>query len=636
MHLKKKNKIIIVLVSLLFVIKMLIFYFTVKINVFRHISFIFTLAIFGLLVHIFLHSDGAFKRRKFLIIYGIFSVLLFIDVIYYSYFNQLVSINQLWQLKNISGSEESVKAAIPLVSFLLLLDIPILWMLLRRYEPDEKRRRIGKKEKRIYLAGIFICILLIAVNPFKMSSLTKIGNIEVITSHIKDILDNTIGRLTYQNSTLPEVLDEAQIPESVVEEVMEQVEDDGVRGSGSRYKDVAEGKNLIMIQLESFQNFAIGTWYNGQELTPNLNKLITRDTIYVPNLYTNMGKGNTADAEFSAITGLYPVVEGSSYDLYTDNKYIGLPWLLREKGYSTSVSLGMNGEFYNRDVAYTYQGYEDFFTDANAFVMDEVSGFGLTDKSMFLQLVEILDHRQKPFFNFAITLTNHYPYVIPEEMSSLELREEDEGTLFGSYLQTMRYTDEALGDFIQALSEKDWFDHTMIVMYGDHHGLNYINEDNHDKMTELLGYDYDYDTMLNIPLIIHIPGLGESETVETVGGQVDLLPTLANLMDLDLSETVTFGQDILNAREGFVATIVYMVEGSFIKDGVLYEIGRDGTFEGGRAIDLKTHEPMSIEGLELYSEKAQALLETSKYILEHNMAVGKVDTTSLMESDDDE
>ena len=26
-------------------------------------------------------------------------------------------------------------------------------------------------------------------------------------------------------------------------------------------------------------------------------------------------------------------------------------------------------------------------------------------------------------------------------------------------------------------------------------------------MTELLGYDYDYDTMLNIPLIIHIPGL---------------------------------------------------------------------------------------------------------------------------------
>ena len=127
------------------------------------------------------------------------------------------------------------------------------------------------------------------------------------------------------------------------------------------------------------------------------------------------------------------MVEGSSYDLYTDNKYIGLPWLLREKGYSTSVSLGMNGEFYNRDVAYTYQGYEDFFTDANAFVMDEVSGFGLTDKSMFLQLVEILDHRQKPFFNFAITLKNPVSYthlIRPDALNSGQRKARKKGLRF--------------------------------------------------------------------------------------------------------------------------------------------------------------------------------------------------------------
>ena len=139
-------------------------------------------------------------------------------------------------------------------------------------------------------------------------------------------------------------------------------------------------------------------------------------------------------------------------------------------------------------------------------------------------------------------------------------------------------------------------------------------------MTEYLGYSYDYDTMLNIPLILHIPGLGEARTIETVGGQVDFLATMANLFDLDLSSTVTFGQDLLNADEGFVATVAYMLQGSFIKDGVLYEIGRDGSFESGRALDLHTHQAISIDGLEENSQKAVTMTEISKYILEHDLA----------------
>ena len=149
-------------------------------------------------------------------------------------------------------------------------------------------------------------------------------------------------------------------------------------------------------------------------------------------------------------------------------------------------------------------------------------------------------------------------------------------------------------------------------------------------MTEFLGFEYDYDTMLNIPLLIHIPGLGESKTVETVGGQVDFLPTIANFFDLDLSESVTFGQDLLNTDEGFVATVAYMLQGSFIKDGVLYEIGRDGTFEGGRAIDLYTHKPVNLDGLEEYSQKAVTMTEMSKYILEHNEALTPDDEFSKM------
>lgn len=48
------------------------------------------------------------------------------------------------------------------------------------------------------------------------------------------------------------------------------------KSSGTAYKGVAKGKNLILIQTESFNNFVIGATYNGQEITPNLNKLLKK------------------------------------------------------------------------------------------------------------------------------------------------------------------------------------------------------------------------------------------------------------------------------------------------------------------------------------------------------------------------
>ena len=255
--------------------------------------------------------------------------------------------------------------------------------------------------------------------------------------------------------------------------------------------------------------------------------------------------------------------------------------------------------------------------------MDEISVLGLSDQSMFRQMSENLKQQKTPFYSFLITLTNHYPYVMDDpSMATLELKAEDEDTMFGNYLQTIHYTDAAIGAFIDQLKANGIYDNTVIAMYGDHHGLNCLDEENYEKMTQYLGYAYDYDCMLNIPLVIHIPGLGEAKTVETVGGQVDFLPTIANMFNLDLSESVTFGQDLLNADSGYVATVAYMLQGSFFKDGIMYEVGRDGSFENGRAVDLNTHQEIPLnDELKLDYEKALTLTETSKYILEHNQAV---------------
>jgi len=446
---------------------------------------------------------------------------------------------------------------------------------------------------------------------------------------VKDLFESTIGKVLYGSSSLSEIMEKENISNEAMESIVEDITDNS-NLDANKYASIGKGKNLIIIQMESIQNFVIGETYNGQEITPNLNQLIGGDTLYFDHYYSSMGKGNTADADFSTITSLYSVIEGASYDLYYENDYIGLPRLLKNSGYSTNASIGMSKDFYNRDTAYANLGYDCFYS-SDTFDMNEISGMGLTDRSMFAQMANNLEKTKTPFYSFILTLTNHYPYVLDESLISLKLKEVDVDSQFGNYLQAVNYTDQAIGEFIDQLKDKGLYEDSIIVLYGDHHGLNYIDDDNYEKMTEYLGYAYDYDSMLNVPLLIHIPETDINETITTVGGQVDFLPTIANIMDLELSESVILGQDIVNAEEGFVATVAYMLQGSFIKDDVLYVIGRDGTFDNGRAIDLNTKEAISIDGLLEYSQKALAVTELSKYLLEHNETIYRNLTASSID-----
>lgn len=632
---KLNNTIVRNIIILLFAIKLMLYYTAVDVNIFTSIPFVLTILIFLGAMYIYTHNAGKRKILGFGLVYTIFSVIMFIDVIYYNYFNQLVSVTQILQIKNISGSEESVKAAVPILSIFILADIPLIWYLIKKTKGFYDKKPISRRRKYAILSVMMIFIMIVSTNPFHWPSISKVNSTEVVTTHVKDLIDNTVGKVLYNTQSFNEIMEKENIPEEVIESVVNNLIESASLES-VKYSSIGEGKNLIVIQMESLQNFVIGQSYNGQEITPNLNELIGGDTLYFDHYYTNMGKGNTADAEFSTITGLYPVIEGASYDMYFENEYIGLPRLLKDSGYYTSSAIGMSKEFYNRDSAYEYQGY-DYFYSSDTFTMDEISGMGLSDKSMFTQMADNLEKEDTPFYSFILTLTSHYPYVLDDSLISLELKEEDADTQFGNYLQAVHYTDEAIGEFIEQLKEKGLYEDSIIVLYGDHHGLNCTDEDNNERMSDFLGYVYDYDTMLNVPLIINIPGTEVHETITTVGGQVDFLPTIANIMNLDLSESVILGQDIVNAEEGFAATVAYMLQGSFIKDGVLYEIGRDGTFESGRAIDLNTKEEISIQGLKEYSQKASAVIEFSKYLLEHNETVySNLSESSLAELENNE
>lgn len=593
------------MIFLLFALKLLVYYSLIDVKL-NHILFMtVSIATMGLIFIGISHSKIKRKTIVFLFVYSAFSVLMFADSMYYNYYNQTVSIKQLWQAANVAAVPKSfIETLIP-ASFLLYIDIPFVYIYFKKYVKKSKGQSFSlKKEMRYIIACLCGIFILLVTNPFDSVAIEKVKSVEFFTNHVSDIY-----------GAIAENIGTTEVP---VEEVLQTVEDVTTTKTGNKYKGIGEGKNLILLQVEALQDFVIGLTYNGQELTPNLNALLKNDTLYFDNYYSNIGKGNTVDAEFSTLNSLYPVIDREAYTLFQDNDFNGLPWLLREKGYDAYAIHGYKGEFWNRENAYPGQGFEDFYSleDLDA---TEVIGLGISDKSMFKQATEIIKEKKEPFFSFIITLTNHHPYVLDGEVSSLTLREEDVNTKFGSYLQTVRYTDEAIGDFIMELKEEGLYDNTILALYGDHHGLNVTMDNNEVIVSEFLGKKYDYDEMLNVPMMIHVPNSGVNETVSTTGGQIDFLPTIANIMNIELDNPFVLGQDLVNAKDGFVAFTAYLFDGSFIANNVMFEISREGVFDGSRAWDIHTGEELDANDYEELYNKAVALKKTSRDILDQNL-----------------
>ena len=88
----------------------------------------------------------------------------------------------------------------------------------------------------------------------------------------------------------------------------------------------------------------------------------------------------------------------------------------------------------------------------------------------------------------------------------------------------------------RGLKKAGLYENTVIALYGDHHGLNCGMDDVNESMTRYLGRTYDYDEMLNVPMIIHVPGSGIKDTISVTGGQIDFMPTIANIMEIDLGD----------------------------------------------------------------------------------------------------
>ena len=377
------------------------------------------------------------------------------------------------------------------------------------------------------------------------------------------------------------------------------------------YTGIFEGKNVIVIHCESMQQFCMDTYINGEELTPNLNKL-AREGLYFSNFYAQESVGTSSDSEFTFATSLMPASSGTVAINYWDRDYTTTQKMLKEKGYYIYSMHGNNGSYWNRLNLHSSLGYDKFYNYSEDFIIDETIGLGLSDKSFFRQAVpkvKAINEENKNWYGAFLMLTNHTPFTDIERVSDLDVTfrykrfnsdtglYEDvsapflQGTKLGSYFKSVHYADEALGQFLTDLDSEGLLDNTVFVLYGDHDAkikpAEYERYLNYDPFTDTVlteedaGYipvdDFYYNINRKTPFIIWSKG-GEYEPKEItqVMGMYDVQPTLGNMLGFE--NKYALGHDIFSFTEDAENAVIFP-NGNFITDTVYYDCQKGTYFD---------------------------------------------------------
>ncbi|OBR66280.1 sulfatase [Paenibacillus oryzae] len=570
-------------------------------------------AILTLLCVVELVTTKIWKGVAFTFFNALISFLLFACCVYFSFFGSIPTYTALYGLDQVGQVKDSVNSAIQLKYYILFADLAVLAVayfvsLIFLKVPKGEYQRAAKP---LYV-GIGLAVSLIASVLYIRSDL-DISN-ELVQAE-------RLGVLNYQVAT---AINESKVNSAIkgatageTQSTLEELEQ-GLNGAGGpveagtpNYFGVAKGMNVIVIQMESFQNMMIGLEVDGQEVTPVLNELINTEAFYFPKVFQQIGQGNTSDAEFISNTGIYPTGAIAMSKGYGDREIPSMPRLLAERDYVSNTFHVNDVTFWDRNNLYPALGFTKYY-DRPSFNNDKFNGFGASDEEMYRvgmeKLVE-LKNEQKPFYAQFVTTSSHHPFWVPSKFLNIKVPASLSGKQLGHYVSAINYTDKAIGGLIEELKANGMWDNTVLVIYGDHFGMQ-TKENDPEWVKEVLGVNYNEQiSRFNIPFIVRVPGV-DGKTMEGVGGQVDMMPTLANLLGISLKEEnhTVFGKDLLNTKRNVIGMRYYMPTGSFFNDDIMFVPGKG--FEDGTAIDLKTFEP--VEDFSQYRADYDYVLELMK------------------------
>lgn len=322
--------------------------------------------------------------------------------------------------------------------------------------------------------------------------------------------------------------------------------------------------NLLIVFAESLESWVLEKKVDGKEITPCLNRLLKeKSTLYAPNVLTQVKGGRSIDAQLMICSGLLPLMSGTYSSLYYDNTFYTLQKAMRRLKHSRSYLLTIDKVSTWNQGAVARSFGTDTIISYHDFKMTEAFGTHkrIGDASFFQQCREKIERGEvwKPgesvYMQF-VTYSGHAPFKLPDHLRTITFPASIPEKA-ADYMTTAHYTDKAIGDFVAYLKTLPQYKETIVVIVGDHEGLASYRQ-------ELVGNPacrgLVSDKQLTPFIVLNSPvGMRYDKFM----GQIDIYPTLLNLMQLDAYRWHGLGQSILDPRkQGVAVGSVMNVEGT--------------------------------------------------------------------------
>ena len=322
--------------------------------------------------------------------------------------------------------------------------------------------------------------------------------------------------------------------------------------------------NLLIVFAESLESWVLEKKVDGKEITPCLNRLLKeKSTLYAPNVLTQVKGGRSIDAQLMICSGLLPLMSGTYSSLYYDNTFYTLQKAMRGLKHSRSYLLTIDKVSTWNQGAVARSFGADTIISYHDFKMTEAFGTHkrIGDASFFQQCREKIERGEvwKPgesvYMQF-VTYSGHAPFKLPDHLRTITFPASIPEKV-ADYMTTAHYTDKAIGDFVAYLKTLPQYKETIVVIVGDHEGLASYRQElvENPACRGLVS-----DKQLTPFIVLNSPvGMRYDKFM----GQIDIYPTLLNLMQLDAYRWHGLGQSILDPRkQGVAVGSVMNVEGT--------------------------------------------------------------------------
>lgn len=572
-----------------------------------------------------------------------------VNAIYYSWYSSFASFSLLSALGQVGEVGDAVLAKLKVIYFIYLIPFGLFIYINSRLNKKDYFSYMRKieKGKTMFVSTLVISTIILGLNMAMVSkgsysSLQKQWNRESIVKSFGIVIyqGNDLFQTSYSKMNSLFGYDEA------ARKFVDYYNNRQVEESDNKYTGMFEGKNVIMMHMESMMTFFVDLKINGVEITPNLNKL-TKEGLYFSNFYPEISVGTSSDTEFTVNTSLLPVSSGTVFVSYYNREYVSLEKLLSDKGYYTFSMHGNKASMWNRNKMHPSLGYKDMYFE-DKYNIDEVVGLGLSDHSFYNQIMPILtdiENKNTNYMGTIITLSNHTPFNDLEHYPELDLTykttklneetgdEEEvvydylEGTKLGNYIKSAHYADMALGEFFDSINNSDIMDNTVFVMYGDHDAklnksefdryYNYNFETGEIKSSDdptYINYDY-YQNELNrkTPLIIWSKNKKLRTEVKYPMGMIDVLPTISNM--LGIKNVFALGHDIFETKND---NIVPFPNGNYLTKKVYYNASKEEYMP-------LTNEPIDENYIKECKDYTENIIELSNDIIVYDLIKNEKD-----------